>query len=95
MWGYKVIHAFLQCEKFVDVVPIFLYGPNLSNDRYPFWLDNVWCRVTESKLIDCPANPIGINDCGHNKYARVSCTEGINYTEKSVLILYSRYNRRL
>ena len=75
MWGYKVIHVFLHCDKTVDAAPIFLYGPNVLNQRYPFWLANFRCRGTESKLIDCPTNPIRINDC---EYAGVSCTEGID-----------------
>ena len=37
------------------------------------WLDNVECVGTESRLIDCPANPLGSHDCTHEDDAGVSC----------------------
>ncbi len=37
------------------------------------WLDNVQCRGFESRLIDCPANPLGIHSCSHYEDAGVSC----------------------
>ena len=37
-------------------------------------LDEVRCTGTESRLADCPANPIGSHDCGHHEDAGVRCT---------------------
>ena len=37
------------------------------------WLDNVNCRGTETRLIDCPANPLGNHNCVHAEDAGVSC----------------------
>ena len=37
-------------------------------------LDNVQCAGTETRLIDCPANPIGIHNCAHSEDAGVTCT---------------------
>ena len=37
------------------------------------WLDNVHCRGTESRLIDCPANTLGIHNCLHTEDAGVRC----------------------
>ena len=37
------------------------------------WLDDVNCLGTETRLIDCPANPLGIQNCAHNEDAGVSC----------------------
>ena len=37
------------------------------------WLDNVQCRGTETRLIDCPANNVGIHNCVHIEDAGVSC----------------------
>ena len=37
------------------------------------WLDNVRCTGSETLLIDCPANPLGKQDCGHAEDAGVRC----------------------
>ena len=37
------------------------------------WLDNVQCRGTEARLIDCPANPLGNHNCAHIEDAGVRC----------------------
>ena len=38
------------------------------------WLDEVRCRGSETRLTDCPANPLGIHNCNHGEDAGVSCT---------------------
>ena len=40
------------------------------------WLDNVNCRGTETRLIDCPHLPIGTHNCVHSEDAGVSCQTG-------------------
>ncbi len=37
------------------------------------WLDNVNCRGTETRLIDCPANALGSHNCVHSEDAGVRC----------------------
>ncbi len=37
------------------------------------WLDNVSCRGTEARLIDCLANPIGTHNCVHSEDVGVRC----------------------
>lgn len=39
----------------------------------PILLDNVLCTGTESRLIDCPAQPIGLHNCAHIEDAGVRC----------------------
>ena len=39
----------------------------------PIWLDQVDCAGTESRLINCPANQIGVHDCSHFEDAGVIC----------------------
>ena len=41
------------------------------------WLDNVNCRGPELRLEDCPANPIGVNDCTHREDVVVICQSKI------------------
>ncbi len=39
----------------------------------PIHLDNLRCVGTESRLIDCPHNGVGIEDCSHFEDAGVTC----------------------
>ncbi|XP_064388362.1 soluble scavenger receptor cysteine-rich domain-containing protein SSC5D-like [Halichondria panicea] len=41
----------------------------------PTWLDNLACYGYESRLIDCPANSIGVEDCPHYEDIALICTE--------------------
>ena len=36
-------------------------------------LDNVGCTGSETRLIDCPSNPIGVHNCVHSEDAGVRC----------------------
>ena len=40
------------------------------------WLDAVNCAGTETRLIDCPALPLGVHFCVHSQNAGVHCTTG-------------------
>ena len=44
-----------------------------TNGAGQIWLDNVQCRGTETRLIDCPANALGTHNCGHIEDAGVRC----------------------
>ena len=39
----------------------------------PTWLDQVTCAGNEERLIDCPANPLGTEDCGHTEDIGLTC----------------------
>ena len=45
-----------------------------TNGQGQIWLDDVRCTGTESRLIDCPALPLGTHNCAHIEDAGVSCT---------------------
>ena len=46
---------------------------NVIDGTGPILLDNVNCAGTESRLVDCPANPIGTHNCVHFEDAGVRC----------------------
>ena len=62
---------------------MFLYLPSyvgatalttgFTNGNGVIWLDNVQCRGTETRLFDCPANPVGQHNCAHIEDAGVRC----------------------
>ena len=41
---------------------------------HEIWLDNVNCYGNETRLIDCPANPLGSHNCQHADDVGVMCT---------------------
>ena len=44
-----------------------------TNGEGQIWVENVQCVGTESRLIDCPASPLGVHSCDHFEDAGVSC----------------------
>ena len=56
------------------------------NGAGQIWLDNVRCVGTETRLIDCPANPIGTHNCVHGEDAGVRC-QGIDYRVPVISLL--------
>ncbi len=51
----------------------YRFSQALSSTRT--WLDELRCSGTESRLINCPANAIGVEDCSHSEDIALSCTE--------------------
>ena len=45
-----------------------------TNGAGQIWLDDVRCRGTETRLIDCPARALGTHNCGHSEDAGVRCS---------------------
>ena len=50
-----------------------LSGFSVPDGSGPIWLDNVGCRGTETRLVDCPASPLGNHNCVHAEDAGVRC----------------------
>ena len=48
----------------------------------PTWLDDVQCTGSETHLVNCTKNGIGIHNCGHHEDAGVQCLS-LNDTGKS------------
>ena len=39
----------------------------------PIWLDTVFCTGSESELLDCSHDGIGVHNCVHSEDASVRC----------------------
>ena len=50
-----------------------LTGGNVPDGAGIIWMDDVQCHGNETRLIDCPANPLGQHNCPHSKDAGVRC----------------------
>ena len=38
-------------------------------------LDDVQCTGTETRLVNCRSNPLGVHNCGHSEDAGVTCSQ--------------------
>ena len=56
-----------------------------ANGAGQIWLDNVQCRGTETRLIDCNANALGTHNCVHTEDAGVRCNAGTAIIKTSSL----------
>ena len=56
-------------------------GGDVPDGSGRIWLDNVECTGSETRLVDCRANPLGTHNCGHSEDAGVMCAEGSNCTQ--------------
>ena len=45
-----------------------------TNGAGQIWLDDVACRGTEARLIDCTARPLGSHNCAHIEDVGVRCS---------------------
>ena len=56
----------------------YIIGTALSFARFgqgtgPIWLDDVSCTGSESELLDCSHDGIGVENCDHSEDASVRC----------------------
>ena len=42
----------------------------------PIWIDEAGCTGEEQSLLECPIEPLGVNNCGHEEDAGVRCPRG-------------------
>ena len=58
---------------------LILIGTALSSAYFgvgtgEIWLDDVFCTGSESELLDCSHDDIGVDDCDHSEDASVRCS---------------------
>ena len=83
---YKVCYNYL-CESVVSTVVLgrillfifnlaamALHGAYFGEGSGPIWLDEVICFGSESDLLSCYHNQLGVHNCGHFEDAGVRCT---------------------
>ena len=56
----------------------------VSDGNGQIWLDDVQCAGTESRLIDCTANPLGTHNCIHGEDAGVLCVSKFMNINKTI-----------
>ena len=63
------VHSHVLCLlcalMFVSIGAVALTLGAVPDGTGQIWLDNVNCRGTETRLVDCPANPLGNHNCAH------------------------------
>ena len=76
MRAYIILHAMqtigYKWSSF-ETGAVALSGAMTDAGTGSIFLDNVQCTGTETRLRDCPANPVGTNDCSHFEDAGVTC----------------------
>ena len=60
-------------SKFVSTGAIVRVRAFFGEGTGAILLDEVNCTGTETRLVDCSSNPLGIHNCGHFEDAGVTC----------------------
>ncbi|XP_064394599.1 deleted in malignant brain tumors 1 protein-like isoform X5 [Halichondria panicea] len=73
--GFQQPEAEVACRQlgFASVAELLLGQVEGSG---PIFLDQVSCAGSETRLIDCNRNEIGINDCNHSEDVGLECSDG-------------------
>ena len=65
--------SFSLCANFVLAGATFYPNAYFVRGTGGIYLDNVGCRGSESRLIDCYHNVIGVHNCDHSDDAGIRC----------------------
>ena len=63
----------LSLSEFVSTGAIAQVRAYFGQGTGAILLDQVACTGTETRLVNCCSNPLGIHDCSHSEDAGVTC----------------------
>ena len=72
LWGAPDAQVVCRQLGFSTVGAVALTS-GFTNGAGQIWLDDVQCRGTEARLIDCQHRPLGQHNCAHVEDAGVRC----------------------
>ena len=55
------------------------------------WLDEVSCTKTDTRLLDCGHDAIGVSDCGHNEDVYLACYSKLTNLLIDLILFISAY----
>ena len=84
LWGAQDAQVACRQLGFTATGAQALQGSVTPDGIGHIWLDDVQCRGTETRLIDCAYNELGSHNCGHNEDAGVNCPTGTSPPRKCV-----------
>ncbi len=69
------LYNVISIAAIVLLIIITSYSFSQPSSSTRTWLDDIRCSGTESRLIDCPANTIGDENCSHYEDVALICTD--------------------
>ena len=87
LWLVKLYLHFCILHATVCIADARALTSGFTNGIGQIWLDDVQCVGNESRLIDCPARPLGVHGCSHFDDAKVSCPPIGMHSVCSLLLL--------
>ena len=69
----------INCLTDAQALSFATFGPGTG----PIFLDNVACTGSETGLLSCPYDGIGIHNCVHGEDASVRCSQNCKWIECS------------
>ena len=73
MMSKSVFSLSLFESKFVSTGGIARARAYFGQGTAAILLDNVRCSGTETRLVNCRSNPLGVHNCSHSQDAGVTC----------------------
>ena len=72
-WELFLSESFLPISEFVSTGAIAWSRAYFGKGTGAILLDQVACTGNETRLVNCPSNPLGVHNCGHHEDAGVTC----------------------